>query len=66
MSADPTITADEFERHYAERSGLTVDELRVYGRVVVRCRCDDPKCEGWASVSKENVADYEPGGIYGG
>lgn len=56
--------AAEFERAYAERSGVTVEQLRGLGRVVVRCWCDEPGCDGWASVSAEAAVDYEPGGIY--
>jgi hypothetical protein len=59
------MTADEFERAYAERSGLSVAGLRGLGRIVVACRCGGDDCEGWASVSKENAVDYEPGEIYG-
>jgi hypothetical protein len=59
------VTADDFERAYAERSGLTVERLRELGRVVVPCRCGDDDCEGWASVSREAAKDYERGGIYG-
>lgn len=58
------VTREEFERNYAERSGLTVEQLRLHGRVVVRCRCGDPLCEGWASVSSDAASDYVPGGIY--
>lgn len=65
MTADPAITAETFERQYAERSRLTVERLRELGRVVVRCRCGDQGCPGWASVSKENAAEYLPGAIYG-
>ena len=61
----PTISADQFERDYAHRSGISVERLRELGRVVVRCRCGEPECEGWASVSRENAVDYEPGGLYG-
>lgn len=57
--SEPQITADEFERAYAARSGVTVDWLREHGRVVVRCHCDEPECEGWASMSAEAAADYE-------
>lgn len=59
------ITRDQFEREYAERSGLTVEKLRELGRVVVACSCGAPECQGWASVSRKNAKDYEPGGIYG-
>lgn len=58
------MNASEFERAYADRSGVTVEWLRQHGRVVVPCRCGAPGCEGWASVSQENAADYAPGGIY--
>jgi hypothetical protein len=58
------MTADEFEQAYAAKSGLSVEELRASGRVVVRCACGASECEGWASVSKEAAADYEAGGIY--
>lgn len=64
MSLTPAITRDEFERAYAERSGMTVEQLRELGRVVVRCWCHEPECDGWASVSAEAAIDYAPGGIY--
>lgn len=62
---EPTITAEEFERAYAERSGMTVEKLRSLGRVVVRCRCGELGCKGWASVPQEMASEYEPGGLYG-
>lgn len=62
MSA--AIDAETFEAEYAERSDLTVEELRAMGRVVVPCRCGEDGCEGWASVSRHAAKDYEPGGIY--
>lgn len=58
------MTRDDFEREYAERSGLSVAGLRELGRIVVRCGCGDPSCEGWASVSREAASDYDIGGIY--
>jgi hypothetical protein len=51
------MTAEEFERQYAERSGLTVERLRALGRVVIPCRCGWNECEGWQSVSKQNAED---------
>lgn len=41
------MTGDEFERSYAERSGISVKELRK-SRIVVRCHCDYAQCDGWA------------------
>ena len=49
------ITADEFEAQYAERSGLSIAELRASGRVVVPCDCDYEGCEGWRQMSRESV-----------
>ena len=46
----PRTTADEFERTYAERSGITVEQLRSYGRIVQACDCGHETCQGWASV----------------
>lgn len=50
------MSADEFERDYAARSNLSVATLRRWGRVVVPCRCGNPSCVGWASMSAENAA----------
>lgn len=48
------LSAEDFERQYAERSHMSVDKLREYSRVVP-CGpdthgCDDPTCEGWGAV----------------
>lgn len=51
----PALTAAEFERAYAERSEVTVEWLRAQGRVVRRCKCGDEMCEGWQSISQEDV-----------
>lgn len=53
------ITADEFERGYAERSGISVERLRAIGRVVRPCSCEADDCEGWQSVSFETAADID-------
>ena len=50
----PRITAAQFEREYAERSGVTVEWLRAHGRVVRRCRCGEEGCEGWQSVARDD------------
>lgn len=52
------MTAEEFERAYAERSGRTVEELRRY-RTVRPCDCDYEGCEGWQSISYERAAEYD-------
>ena len=58
MTSLGKITADEFERQYAERSGMTVEELRGY--LTVRpCECDYEDCEGWQMVPHEFAADID-------
>jgi hypothetical protein len=46
------MTREEFEEGYANRSGLTVDVLRQLGRIVRPCRCGEPTCPQWQSVSR--------------
>lgn len=53
------LTADEFERGYAERSGITVERLRELGRVVRPCACQEDGCPGWQSMSKERAIEYD-------
>jgi hypothetical protein len=53
------IGGAEFERAYAERSGVTVELLREWGRVVKPCGCGEPECVGWQSVNAEDWAADE-------
>lgn len=55
------MTAEEFERQYAERSGITVEQLRGLGRIVAPCDCGDETCEGWQSTTAERLADEQAG-----
>lgn len=52
------VTAEEFEREYAEGSRMTVEELRRY-RVVRPCSCGDAICRGWQMVSHEAAAEID-------
>lgn len=54
-----TLTAEEFEREYAERSRLSVEELRALGRVVRPCSCGEAGCEGWQMISQEAAAEID-------
>lgn len=56
--SQPGITAEEFERAYAKRSGITVEDLRKF-RTVRPCECDSLQCEGWQSISHERAAEYD-------
>lgn len=54
----PSITADEFERSYAEAGGMTVDELRLF-KTVRPCDCGDESCRGWQSMYHEQAAIFD-------
>lgn len=41
------MTVEQFEREYAERSGVTVEFLRQWGRHGELCDCDEEICEGF-------------------
>jgi hypothetical protein len=47
MAPPDPITAEEFERGYAERSGVTIEWLHTHGRYAEPCDCGDDGCEGW-------------------
>ena len=48
-------TKDEFEKGYADRSGVTVGWLHQQGQGAVPCSCGEDDCKGWAMV---NLADH--------
>ena len=41
------MTKDEFEKGYAERSGVTVEWLHSMGQWAIPCDCGDEGCHGW-------------------
>lgn len=47
-----------FEAAYAERSRISVDQLRQY-KTVRRCHCDAEMCEGYAMVSVKYAAEWD-------
>ena len=53
------MTPEEFERGYAARSEVTVDDLRAIGRVVCVCTCGEDGCEGWMSISRRLALELE-------
>lgn len=69
------MDAEEFERSYADQSGLSVEQLRERRRVVPcgpATGCDDPGCAGWALVPLEadecgecGIPDYKHRDITG-
>lgn len=56
------MTAEEFARQYAERSGVTVEWLREQNMVPKPCDCGQGSCAGWMmgpSLSRDEfMQDY--------
>ena len=48
------MTKDEFERQYAERSGVTVEWLHGEGLYATPCDCEEEGCEGWQMVHADD------------
>jgi hypothetical protein len=46
------MTKEEFEKRYAERSNLSVDEARRLGITIKSCDCGCPGCPGWQAVTQ--------------
>ena len=44
------MTKDEFEKEYAEKSGMTVEELHKKGQYAKECDCEYENCKGWQMV----------------
>lgn len=55
------MTRDEFERAYATRSGLPVEQLYAMGLHAEPCTCDDAMCEGWQMLGPDWSVDPESG-----
>jgi len=49
------MTKDEFEKSYAERSGLTVEALHKLGLKAHPCECGAYNCPGWQMVSERQL-----------
>jgi len=47
------LTKTEFEKHYAQRSNLTVAELRQLGITIEPCTCGYSGCSGWQAVTQQ-------------
>lgn len=45
------MTKEEFEKRYAARSYMTVEELRALDVVIESCDCGDEICQGWKVVT---------------
>ena len=52
------MNADEHERYYAERSKMTVDEIRKQGGYSVHCDCDSFGCPGRSMVFAQRPAEW--------
>ena len=53
------MTAQEFERHYAQRSRVSLERIRSLYRII-RCHCGRDYCQGWraeTSASQDEIRD---------
>jgi hypothetical protein len=46
------MTKDEFEKSYAEHSGVTVASLHEQGQFAEECTCSEECCKGWVWLQK--------------
>lgn len=51
------MTAEEFERGYAERSKVSVEWLREHDMIVAPCDCEEDDCRGWQMVNADLYLD---------
>lgn len=51
------MTAEQYFQRYADRAGLTVEQLKAAHFTVIPCPCDEPTCEGWR-LWKGNDPEY--------
>lgn len=59
MSADPrSELVRDFERRYAEGSGVTVEWLHEQGRWAEACDCDYEGCQGAGMVNAFSEAEF--------
>lgn len=50
--------AVDFEKKYADDSGMTIEQLHGNGLFAVRCHCGDSGCKGWKIVHRSS-AEFE-------
>lgn len=48
-------TKGAFESQHAADLGITVEQLRLLGRIIAPCICTDSQCPGWQSLAPESV-----------
>lgn len=58
MVAEQQPSAEEFARRYAQRSGLTVEELHQLGYRVAVCTCGADNCKGWQMLHGDSLQDW--------
>jgi len=45
------MTKQEFEKSYADKSGVTIEWLHQNNQHAVRCNCECSNCNGWMMAS---------------
>ena len=55
------LTREQFATAYAALTGVTVEQLRAYGREPRPCDCGEDGCKGWqmAYVREEREMGYD-------
>ena len=57
------MTKEAFEKVYAERSGLTVDELHGFGLFAYPCHCGQGGCAGWQIMDAVQYEERTSNGL---
>ena len=50
-----SMTKDEFENMYAEKSKVTVEWLHEQGQIAVPCQCGEVDCKGWKMINENQI-----------
>jgi hypothetical protein len=45
------MTKEEFEKGYADQSGVSLESLKEYGLFAYPCDCGEFGCKGWQMMS---------------
>lgn len=49
------MSKEEFTKYYCENSNISKEDL-LKSQVVLKCKCGDESCKGWAVVSNNQYA----------
>jgi len=49
------MTRDEFEKQYADKSGVTIEWLHEQGQFASPCYCGEEGCDGWKIINTKGM-----------